>query len=167
MGENEKNTGETKKRDLDRTDREIITLLQEDGRISNTEIAKRLDISEATARGRLKRLIDQGYIQIVAVSNPFKLGFGITGDLNIHVDMKKIDSAVAELVKLRELWYIVMTTGGANVNAEFIVETLEDLNDLVHNTISKIDGIIKVDTSIILKYVKRNYQYGTAPVADA
>jgi len=151
-----------KKKILDRIDNHIITLLQKDGRISNTDIAKKLKISEATVRTRLKRLIEGEYIQIVAVSNPFKLGFEITGDLYIHVDMKKIDAAIVELKKIKELWYIVMTTGEQNINAEFVVKTLEELNDLVYNKISKIDGIVRVETSIIMKYVKRKYDFGTA-----
>jgi len=151
-----------KKKNLDRIDNHIITLLQKDGRISNTDIAKKLKISEATVRTRLKRLIKDEYIQIVAVSNPFKLGFGITGDLYIHVDMKKIDVVIQELKKIKELWYIVMTTGEQNINAEFVVTTLEELNDLVYNKISRIDGILRVETSIIMKYIKRKYDFGTA-----
>jgi Lrp/AsnC family transcriptional regulator for asnA, asnC and gidA len=151
-----------KKKNLDHIDNHIITLLQKDGRKSNTDIAKKLKISEATVRTRLKRLIEDEYIQIVAVSNPFKLGFEITGDLYIHVDMKKIDSVITELKKIKELWYIVMTTGEQNINAEFVVTTLEELNDLVYNKISKIDGILRVETSIIMKYIKRKYDFGTA-----
>ena len=151
-----------KKKILDHIDNHIITLLQKDGRISNTDIAKKLKISEATVRTRLKRLIEDEYIQIVAVSNPFKLGFEITGDLYIHVDMKKIDPVIMELKKIKELWYIVMTTGEQNINAEFVVTTLEELNDLVYNKISKIEGILRVETSIIMKYIKRKYDFGTA-----
>jgi Lrp/AsnC family transcriptional regulator for asnA, asnC and gidA len=151
-----------KKKNLDHIDNHIITLLQKDGRKSNTDIAKKLKISEATVRTRLKRLIEDEYIQIVAVSNPFKLGFEITGDLYIHVDMKKLGSVITELKKIKELWYIVMTTGEQNINAEFVVTTLEELNDLVYNKISKIDGILRVETSIIMKYIKRKYDFGTA-----
>jgi Lrp/AsnC family transcriptional regulator, regulator for asnA, asnC and gidA len=152
----------SKKKYPDQIDNQIITLLQKDGRISNTEIAKKLKISEATVRTRLKKLIEDEYIQIVAVSNPLKLGFEITGDLYIHVDMKKIDTVIMELKKIKELWYIVMTTGEQNINAEFVAKTLEELNDLVYNKISRIDGILRVETSIIMKYIKRKYDFGTA-----
>lgn len=151
-----------KKKNIDQIDSQIINLLQSDGRISNTDIAKSLGISEATVRTRLKRLIDEDYIQIVAVSNPFKLGFEIAGDLYIHVEMKKIDKVIKELKKFKEIWYIVLTTGNTNINAEFVVKTLEDLNDLVYNKISKIDGIIRVNSSIIMTFVKRKYDFGTA-----
>lgn len=150
-----------RRKEIDQIDSRMISLLQKDGRISNIEISKHLNISEATVRSRLKKLIDHGYIQIVAVSNPLKLGFNITGDLYIHVEIKKIDKVIQELQRIKELWYIVMTTGKADINAEFIVKTLEDLNDLVYNRINRIDGIIRVEISVIMKFIKRNYDFGT------
>lgn len=158
----EKDFKDIKKKGIDSTDSGIISILQRDGRASNTDIARELNISEATVRGRIKRLIDEQYIQIVAVANPFKTGFEIAGDLYINVEMKMIDSVISELEKIRELWYIVMTTGETNINAEFIVKSLDELHDLVYNRLSRIDGILKVETAIIMKYIKRNYEFGTA-----
>lgn len=161
-GLTERDPKETRKKGIDPTDSRIISILQKDGRASNTDIARDLNISEATARGRIKRLIDEGYIQIVAVANPFRTGFEIAGDLYINIDMKKVESILPELEKMKELWYIVMTTGKTNINAEFVVRTLDDLHDLVYNRLSRIDGILKVETAIIMKYIKRDYDFGTA-----
>lgn len=151
-----------KKKGIDSTDSKIISILQKDGRASNTDIAKELNVSEATVRGRIKRLIDEQYIQIVAVANPFRTGFEIAGDLYINVDMKRIDAVLDELQKIRELWYIVMTTGKTNINAEFIVKSLDELHDLVYNRLSRIEGILNIETAIIMKYIKRDYEFGTA-----
>ncbi len=162
MQENHPPGKSSKKRNIDHVDSKMINLLQKDGRLSNIEIAKKLGISEATVRTRLKRLIKDEYIQIVAVSNPFKLGFELAGDLYIDVEMKKLDNVVRELKKIKELWYIIMTTGDTNINAEFVVKTREDLNDLVYHKISKIDGVMGIKISVIMKYAKRRYDYGTA-----
>ena len=70
-----RNNSSTKKKILDQIDCQMIELLQKDGRISNTDIAKEIGLSEATVRTRLNRLIQEEFIQIVAVSNPIKLGF--------------------------------------------------------------------------------------------
>ena len=156
-----KNKPETKNRSLDQTDREIIKLLQKNGRLSNTVIAKRLSVSEATVRTRLNRLINEDYIQIVAVSNPLKLGFEIVGVIRIDADIKKIRRITKELEKLDAIWFIVHTTGGNDIYTEFIVKTLDELNDLLFDKINKIDGIIRTNTSIILRYIKRNYAWGT------
>lgn len=149
------------KRNIDDLDAKIITILQSDGRISNTEIGKLLGVSEATIRGRIKRLIDDEIIQIVAVSNPLKLGFEITGDLYISVDMTKIENVISSISQFKELWYIVATTGRSDLNAEFVVKNLEELHDLVYNRLSHIDGVQKVEIDVIMKYVKRRYDFGT------
>ena len=96
---------------LDQIDCQMIELLQKDGRIPNTEIAKKLGMSEATVRSRLNRLIEEEYIQIVAVSNPIKLGFKIVGILRIKVDINKIESVTKELSKLQSIWFVVMPRG--------------------------------------------------------
>ncbi len=154
-----------KKRHIDRLDAQIINLLQKDGRLPNIEIAKKVGVSEATVRNRLKRLVEESYIQIVAVGNPFKLGFNVTGDLYIHAEMKKISRVIEELKKFKELWYIAMTTGETNINAEFVVKNFEDLNDLIISKISKIDGVVRTEVSVIMKYEKREYDFGT-PLDD-
>ena len=119
-------------------------------------------MSEATVRTRLNRLIDEEYIQIVAVSNPMKLGFKIVGSIRIHVDIKKMDSIIVELKKLKPLWFIVHTTGGTGIDAEFVARSLDDLNCLIFEKINKIDGVIRTETSLMLKYIKRQYDWGTA-----
>ena len=151
-----------KKKKIDSNDCKMIELLQKDGRISNTEIAKKIGISEGTVRTRLNRLIKEDYIQIVAVSNPMKLGFDIVGNIRIHVDIKKMDIVIAELTKVKELWFLVHTTDGTCIDAEFIVKSLDDLNTLIFKRINAIDGIIRAETSIFMKYIKRKYNWGTA-----
>ena len=110
----------------------------------------------------MNRLIQEEYIQIVAVSNPIKLGFDIVGTIRIHAEVKKLDHIIKELKKLKPLWFIVHTTGSTGIDAEFIVKSLDELNSLIFEKLYKIDGIIKTDTSLITKYIKRQYDWGTA-----
>jgi len=156
------NSSNNKKKILDQIDCQMIELLQKDGRISNTDIAKEIGLSEATVRTRLNRLIQEEFIQIVAVSNPIKLGFKIVGNIRIHVEIKKMEKIINELKKLKPLWFIVQTTGGTGIDTEFVVKSLDELNELIFDKINKIDGIVRTDTSLFLNYIKRNYDWGTA-----
>ena len=150
----------SKKKMLDPIDCQMIKLLQKDGRISHTDIAKKIGISESTVRLRLNRLIKEEYLQIVAVSNPIKLGFNIVGNIRIYVEIKKMEKIIKELKKLKSLWFIVQTTGGTGIDTEFVVKSLDELNDLIFEKINKIDGIIRTETSLFLKYIKRQYDWG-------
>ena len=147
---------------LDTTDSKIINLLQKDGRISNIKIAKTLEISEATVRNRLQKLIDDRIIQIVAVCDPFKIGFGIVGSISINIDPQKVKRVLNELNKLHEVWYIALTTGSTDIDIDFNVKSLDDLRVLVYDKITKIDGILRTETSVIMEFVKRKYDWGTA-----
>lgn len=151
-----------KKKKIDAIDCRMIELLQRDGRISNTEIAKQIGISEGTVRTRLSRLIKEEYIQIVAVSNPMKLGFNIVGAIRIHVDTVKMNHVIGELKRIKELWFLVHTTDGTCIDSEFIVKSLDDLNVLLLEKINQIEGIIRLETSIFMKYIRRRYDWGTA-----
>ena len=157
-----RNNSSNKKKMLDQIDCQMIELLQKDGRISNTDIAKKIGLSEATVRTRLNRLIQEEFIQIVAVSNPIKVGFKIVGNIRIHVEIKKMEKIIKELKKLKPLWFIVQTTGGTGIDTEFVVKSLDELNELIFDKINKIDGIVRTDTSLFLNYIKRQYDWGTA-----
>jgi Lrp/AsnC family transcriptional regulator for asnA, asnC and gidA len=161
-GPMKRSNSSNRKKMLDQIDCQMIELLQKDGRISNTDIAKEIGLSEATVRTRLNRLINDEFIQIVAVSNPIKLGFKIVGNIRIHVEIKKMENIIKELKKLKPLWFIVQTTGGTGIDTEFVVKSLDELNELIFDKINKIDGIVRTDTSLFLNYIKRQYDWGTA-----
>jgi Lrp/AsnC family transcriptional regulator for asnA, asnC and gidA len=157
-----KNNRQIRKKGIDQIDCRMIELLQKDGRLSNTEIAKKLGFSEATVRTRLQRLIQEEYIQIVAVSNPLKLGFEAVGTIRIHVDINKMDKIIRELKGIRALWHIVQSTGGTGIDTEFVLKDLNELNKLIFEKINRIDGVLRTETSLFLNYVKRQYDWGTA-----
>jgi len=153
--------GRKKKGGIDPIDCRMIELLQKDGRLSNTEIAKKVGISEATVRTRLSRLIEEGVIQIVAVSNPLKLGFEVVGTIRIHVEIKKMDKIVQELKSIKALWHIVQTSAGTGIDAEFVLKSLDELRGLIFERINRIDGVLRTETTLFLNYVKRQYDWGT------
>ena len=70
---------------LDASAKEIIRLLQRDGRASYSEIAKKVGLSEAAVRQRVGKLIDGGVMQIVAVTDPSQLGFHRQAMIGIRV----------------------------------------------------------------------------------
>ena len=77
---------------MDDLDIKIIGILQEDGRASNAKIARGVGVSEGTIRRRLKKLIGDSTIQIVALPEPSKLGYKTEAMIALQVDPGKIHS---------------------------------------------------------------------------
>ena len=134
-------------------DYKIFRLLQKNGRIPNTEIAKILGISEATVRKRLQNLIQDERIQVIAVVNPFKLKSGIMGNLRVQANKKQLESVGNELSHLDELWYIAQLVGTADFDAEYYVSSQAEFGRLM-DKLNKIEGIETFETSLLIRYVK-------------
>jgi Lrp/AsnC family transcriptional regulator for asnA, asnC and gidA len=141
------------KKVIDDMDSKIIALLEQNGRIPNTELAKKLKISETTARKRIKRLVDNDLIKIVAIRNRTKLGYGTNGNIRIRADTKKTKMIASKLSKMDEIWYIAQLAGSDEFDLEFSVKSQYDLLILL-DKINKIDGIISTRPSIRLQLVK-------------
>ena len=151
-----------RKNKLDKLDCQMIRLLQIDGRMSNIAIAQKLGISEYTVRNRMKRLLENETIKIVAVANPIDLGFEIAGNLKIKIDLKKADQVLENLKKIDELIWVALTTGGTDIDVDFIARSLKEFQDLIFKKISGIDGVLSTETSLMVDLVKDTYDWGTA-----
>jgi len=167
MKNNRKNTKNTTKDDKinntpDPLDCKMIRLLQQDGRISNIAMAQALGISEYTVRTRLKKILDSGIIRVVAVGNPIDLGFEIAGNLKIRIDLKKADSVLAELKQIDALIWVALTTGGSDIDVEFVARSLKEFHVLIFEKICRIDGVVSTETSLMVDLVKDTYDWGTA-----
>lgn len=143
---------------IDALDERIVKLLQENGRMANTEIAKRAGVSEATVRNRLNRLIGGGIVEIAAVANPFKLGHEIIGTFHVQIDHRHEAEFIARVKRLDDLWYIVHTAGAWDFYIEFTVTTTAALDELIA-AISAFPGVTRIDTSLVRKFVRQGYNW--------
>jgi len=155
-------TKKTTKKKLDELDCRLIQLLQKDGRTPSKAIAGELGTSEFTVRRRLRRLLDDGTIRIVAVASPIDLGFEIAGNLKIKIDLQKTDSVLNALKKIDSLIWIALTTGGTDIDADFIARSLAEFKAIVFEQISRIDGVLSTETSLMVELVKDKHDWGTA-----
>ena len=146
---------------LDRVDRGMVRLLQKDGRMPIVSLARNLGISETTARTRLKRLIKDDIINVVAVSNPIKLGFEIIGSLKLSIDLTRKDAILDQLKKIDQLNYIALTTGRTDIDIEFIARSLDEFKSLIFDQICRVEGVNASQTALIVEIVKDTWDYGT------
>ena len=72
------------------------------------------------------------------------------------------ERGIGELMKIDELIWIALTTGGTDIDVDFAVRSMKELQDLIFNKISKIKGVISTETSLMVDLIKEKNDYGTA-----
>ena len=150
----------TRQSQLDEVSKLIVEQLQLDGRKSYAEIGKVVGLSEAAVRQRVQKLNDAAVMQIVAVTDPMRLGFNrqamvgvkCTGDVNKVAEM---------LSAIPQVDYVVLTAGGFDILVEVVCEDDEDLINLLNSNIRLLPGVVSAETFVYLKLHKQFYSWGT------
>jgi DNA-binding Lrp family transcriptional regulator len=142
--------------DLDATDLELIDLLQLDGRMPYTELARRMHVTEKTVRRRVARLLDARYITIAAVTDPSSLGFNCMALVLITIDGTRAPVDIAnDLVGFPEIDYVTVTSGPFAIQAEVVCTDKQELYDTAFGAIGVVAGVSSVE---ILPYLRLHYQ---------
>jgi Lrp/AsnC family transcriptional regulator, regulator for asnA, asnC and gidA len=151
---------------IDLADQCIIALLQADGRLQYTDLARRLGIPEATVRRRMKRLLDERVMQIVAVPDPYRIGYDTHAIVGLRVQPGKIEDVIAVLDPLPQVRYIGVTAGTYDVVIEALFENNDALRHFLTDTLGQIDGLQGTETSYVLEVAKRVYSVGVTVEPD-
>jgi Lrp/AsnC family transcriptional regulator for asnA, asnC and gidA len=145
---------------LDNTAKRIIELLQADGRSSYASIGKEVGLSEAAVRNRVQKLGDSGLLQIVAVTDPLKLGFSRQALIGIRCtgDTEALARALADHA---EIDYVVLTAGSFDILIEVVCEDDDHLLSILNKTVRRHPEVTATETLVYLKLVKQQYNWGT------
>lgn len=142
--------------ELDPLDRQIISILQQDGRASNVDIARRISVSEATVRKRLDRLISERVVRITAVPDPAKIGVSTVTFINLDVDLSQLDRISDRLSQLPEVRAIYYTSGESDLILEAWFSSGDDLLHFLTRQIATIPGVRSAATSHVLRTIKES-----------
>jgi Lrp/AsnC family transcriptional regulator, regulator for asnA, asnC and gidA len=142
---------------LDEIDHQVIEALQKDGRVAFAQIAEQLNVSPGMIRLRYNRLVEQGYLKVVAITNPLRMGFSTMAMIGIRVDGSKLLEVAEKISKLDEVIYMVISSGRFDIFAEVICRDHEDLLRFITEKLSTVDGVRESESFIHLKIVKEVY----------
>ncbi len=145
---------------IDSVSKAIIEQLQEDGRRPYAAIGKAVGLSEAAVRQRVQKLLDQGVMQIVAVTDPLTVGFrrqAMVG-INVEGDLEPVADALAEM---GEVEYVVMTAGSFDLLIEIVCEDDDHLLETINKRIRTLPGVRSTESFVYLKLRKQTYTWGT------
>ena len=142
---------------LDRTDLKIIEVLQQDGRSTNSRIAKQLEVSEETVRRRRRTLVSEGVFQIAGILNHEKAGYEAEAIVAVTVEPDKIDQVADALAKIDEVDWVSITTGSYDIFLHTNAKSQDELGQLLRNHVGTIPGVKRMETFVSLATLKREY----------
>jgi Lrp/AsnC family transcriptional regulator for asnA, asnC and gidA len=139
----------------DDLDWKIIALLNEDGRMPSAEIARKLGgISARTVTNRINTLTEQGIINVRAVVNPEKTGYGVMADVFVEVEPGSVREVAYHAAEFPQSSYVACATGESDVSISLRVRSIEELFDFVTEKLGKIPGIRRTQTYLLPLKIK-------------
>lgn len=151
--------GRTGHEPIDDINKSIIVELQKDGRRSYTAIAQSVGLSEAAVRQRVQKLIDDEVMQIVAVTDPIRLGFRRMAMVGMRID-GDATSVAEKLSKVPEVAYVVQSGGAFDLLCEVVCEDDDHLIEVLNKTLRVFPGVRETETFMYLRLHKESYAWG-------
>ncbi len=143
---------------LDKLDRRILRELQQDGAITNLELADRIGLSPSPCARRVKQLEDAGIIRgQVTVLDPSKLDLKLTALIQISMDrhtpdrFEEFDKIVSSYPEVIEC--LLITGQSADYQLKVVVPDMEYYQEFLLNKITRIEGVSDVQSSFMLREV--------------
>jgi Lrp/AsnC family transcriptional regulator for asnA, asnC and gidA len=143
--------------EFDETDRAIISMLSDDGRMPYSTIGTDLGISESQVRQRVNRMVAAGSVRIMALTNPRGVGFATTALIGIEVAAGASAEEVATtLAKLPRVIYVAICAGRYAVLAEAVCADRAELLHVMDTEIRQVPGVATADPWIYFQLHYRN-----------
>jgi len=139
---------------LDNLDRQVVALLQRDGRMPNVEIARELGVAEGTVRKRLERLIDSGIIHVTAVVNPGVLSAATPVFVGVEVDLQRLEQVAAALAAMPDVLRVAIVAGEYDIMLEAVLPSIDRLLPFLRDRVGAIPGVKHTATFQVLELSK-------------
>ena len=144
--------------EIDRFDRQILQVIQQDGRISNQELADRIGLSPSPCLRRVRALEEAGIVTgYRALVNAKALGYTLMALIYISMDKhtpERFEHFEKEISQISEVLECLLITGqDADYQIKVIVRDMDAFQELLLNRINRIQGVTGVHSSFVLRRV--------------
>jgi DNA-binding Lrp family transcriptional regulator len=144
--------------DLDATDIKILNLLQEDAKLTNVELASRVNLSPSPCLARVRALEQRGIVsRYVTLLDPLKVGLGISVFVQIGMERqveRNLEDFQAAIASYPEVMECYLMTGDFDYLIRVVVKDMPALERFIVDKLTKIPGISNIKSSLALKQVK-------------
>jgi Lrp/AsnC family transcriptional regulator for asnA, asnC and gidA len=142
---------------LDEIDQYIVDALRKDGRVAFSQIADQLKVSPGMIRQRYNRLVETGYLKVVAITNPLQRGQKTMAVVGIRTDGHMMLEVANNIAALENVVYLMVVSGRFDIMFEVSCRDHEDLLKFITEKLYTIDGVREAETFMHLKIVKEVY----------
>lgn len=139
---------------VDELDKAIIGELWKDARVMNQTIADAVGVSESAVRSRINSLKRRKLLRLTAMRNMRLESGQIFASIGVEVEGRDIDSVAGELSALDDAGFVVSVVGRYDLLVMGMLGSVAELSTLLASRIEQIDGVRKVHTSQVLRFVK-------------
>lgn len=146
--------------DLDDTDLQLLAILREQPRVSNRQIADRLEVAEGTIRNRIRRLQQDHVIAFTAIRRLDGKTPPSAAYIGIHVGGNRIRAVCDALAAMPQITFVATMLGRYDILACAVTPDFEALTQLLHVQLPAIDGIKSTETSLSTAFVKHDHRWG-------
>jgi Lrp/AsnC family transcriptional regulator, leucine-responsive regulatory protein len=145
-------------RDLDEIDLEILSQLQNNSRISHSEIAQKVELSITGLQKRLRKLEAGGVIKkYVTLMDQKSLGYDLLCFIQITLhrhEPKVVEKFMTSVQKIPEILECYHITGGYDYLLKVVVRNTAHLEQFLLGTLTPIQGMDRIQTSLVLSEIK-------------
>ena len=138
----------------DDLDRKLVEKLQENGRNNYADLAHELGAAESTVRKRVQRLLDKGFIKIVAAPNLPQLGYSFISIMGLDVRVEDHFKVATKLAESPLVCFLAFVTGRFGLVAIIATRTQEEYSEFWQSVVSTTPGILRTEGFICLEIIK-------------
>jgi Lrp/AsnC family leucine-responsive transcriptional regulator len=146
---------------LDATDRKILAVLQEDGRISISDLATRVALSPSPCLRRIRRLERTGIIaRYVAVLDQAKVGLPVSVFVSIKLESQRVEALERfkkAILKWPEVLECYLMTGPRDYLLRIVVADLAAYEQFLKQKLTRVDGVSSIESSFALEQAKYSH----------
>lgn len=143
---------------LDELDRNIISILNKNGRISYTDLAKEIGLSRVAVQARINALMEEGVIErFTAVINPSKIGIDVSAFFNVEVEPKYLHQVAEELSNEPYVTSLYHMTGPSKLHMHGLFRNNQEMESFLKEKLYKLPGIMSVDCQVLITRYKSRF----------
>ncbi|MEC1290602.1 MULTISPECIES: chromate efflux transcriptional regulator ChrS [Bacillus] len=140
---------------LDEIDKQILTILHEEGRISYTDLGKRVELSRVAVQSRINQLIEAGVIEkFTAVINPAKIGIHVSVFFNVEVEPQFLEEVALKLEEEPAVTSLYHMTGPSKLHMHGIFANDQEMEEFLTKRLYPLQGVVSVDCQMLIKRYK-------------